>query len=196
MKPFYFVQDLVRRKPWPHPLTLVSAFLIVFSFPPWDLSFLVWIGIVPWLVALEKAQSTKRAVLQGFWLGFFMTLGGYSWVAYSLQEFGGVSWSVGILGLLLFCLIGQPQFLIFSYCFKKIARSDGDFGVPISYVLFAAFYTGVDWAAPKIFMDTLGHSLYRADLLRQLADLGGAPILTFLILLVNLGIYSAVHSLL
>src|SRR5690349_15585036 len=101
------------RKWAPHWLTFVSALLIVVSFPPWNLWPFIWIALIPWFTALKKAKTPREAVVQGFWLNFFMTLGGFYWVTYVLQEFGNIPWILAVIGLLLFCTFGQPQFMLF-----------------------------------------------------------------------------------
>ena len=52
-------------------------------------------------------------------------------------------------------------------------------------IWLAAVYVGVDWFLPKLWTDTLGHALYTARNLRQLADLTGAFGLTALIVMTN-----------
>src|SRR4051794_28191442 len=92
-------------KRWaPDWLTFLSGVLIVFAFPPWNLWPLAWIFLVPWFMALKRAPTLKNAVIQGVWLSYFMSLGGFSWVAFALQEFGGLNWGLSILGLQLFCI--------------------------------------------------------------------------------------------
>jgi apolipoprotein N-acyltransferase len=174
-------------KKWkPDPLTLLSGILIVISFPPWNCWPLAWIFLIPWLAALERAPSRKDAILQGFWLSYFMSLGGFYWVGFVLQEFANLNWPLSILGLQIFCIFGQPQFFIFAPFFRKLNRSS------IGVALFLAFvYTGFDWILPKLFMDTLGHVFYKARHIRQVADIGGASLLTFLIFFVNHALWNA-----
>lgn len=151
--------------------TVISATLIVFAFPPWDLSPLIWVALIPWFWALDRASSPKAAFVQGLWLGFLMTMGGLYWVAFVLQEFGGLPWPLAIIGLLLFSLIGQPQFLFFAplrvYLLKRFS------GQNLLILALALVFVGFDWGIPKLFPQTLGHSLYQAHWLRQTADLGG-----------------------
>src|SRR6185312_5571509 len=52
-------------------------------------------------------------------------------------------------------------------------------------LLLALSYVGMDWILPKLFRDTLGHGFYLATHLRQVADLGGAFLLTFILFFVN-----------
>jgi len=201
----------------PHPLTLTSGVLVVLAFPPWDAWPLIWVCLIPWFSAIQKADSPARAILEGFWLNFLMTLGGYFWVAYSLKEFGGVPWPVGVFGLFLFCLVGQPQFLIFPPLFKMIfttwvaqapqtsalqAKTSDRPAPPqpawsasvLIPICLALLYTGMDWLAPKMFLDTLGHAFYKSTIFRQAADLGGAPLLTFLAVLTNLSLYGIFNT--
>ena len=165
----------------PDGLTFLSGVLIVLAFPPWNLWPLIWVALIPWFEAIQRASSLRKALVQGVWLSYFMTIGGFYWVAFVLQEFGNLPWIVSLLGLQLFALFGQPQFFIFAYFLKKRPHSTFlGFSILLTFL-----YTGIDWAAPKMFLDTLGHSFYQAKHLRQLADLTGPFGLTALIFFVN-----------
>ncbi|MCM2322433.1 MAG: apolipoprotein N-acyltransferase [Oligoflexia bacterium] len=178
---------MMKRSPdW---LTLLSAFLLVASFPPWDFAFLAWFALVPWLLAVHRAPRMKEAFLQGIWLSFLMGLGGFFWVASVLHQFGGLPWPLSILGLLLFSLACQPQFLLFPFLIRllePVRKAEERLLARLAFaMLLALAYTGLDWGLPKLFADTLGHAFYEAPRLRQLADLGGAHLITFLVFLVN-----------
>ncbi|MGK5089699.1 apolipoprotein N-acyltransferase [Bdellovibrionota bacterium FG-2] len=189
-----------RTKFWiPDPLTVLSAALIVFAFPPWDFAPLIWISLIPWFFALDRCKSWKNTAAQAMWLGIFMSLGGFYWVAFVLQEFGNLPWSLAIVGMLGFTLIGQPQFLAFAlarrFFLGRISEGRGRiFPTALLPVLISLLYTGIDWTIPKLFVDTLGHSLYAQKILRQSADLGGAALLTFLIFWVNEGLYQSIKT--
>jgi len=175
----------------PDPLTVLSGVLIVLSFPPYGIYPLIWVCLVPWLFALGRARGFRQAFLQGVWLSFFMSVLGFHWVAYVLHEYGQIPWAAAILGLLLFSLAGQPQFLCFAPALSYFLRKREGHEAPVKGaalglgLLLALAYAGTDWVLPKLWVDTLGHSLYRARNLRQIADLGGAHLLTVLVFLVN-----------
>jgi len=187
--------------------TAVSGFLIVISFPPWNFWPFIWIALIPWFFAIHKAShpkdaskntpknAPKNAMIQGFWLSYFMSIGGFFWVASVIREFGNLPWAISILGLQIFSIFGQPQFFIFAPLSILLLGSLGNskltpFKQTFLISLFFAFlYTGLDWILPKLFMDTLGHCLYLAKYLRQSADLGGAPLLTFVIFFVNFSLF-------
>lgn len=177
--------------------TVFSAALIVAAFPPWDLWPLIWICLIPWFAALERAKTPRLAVREGFWLGFLMSVGGFYWVGFVLQEFANLPWVLSVLGLLLFSCFGQPQFMVYA-ALSKVSRPYTHLrltwqGTAIAAIMALA-YTGIDWILPKLFIDTLGHSLYKAQALRQIADLGTATLLTFLIFLVNDTLWSVLKQ--
>ncbi len=188
-------------KKWaPDWLTFLSAVLIVASFPPWNLWPLLWVCLVPWFVVLKKSKTPREATLQGIWLGFFMTLGVSYWVGYVLQEFGNLPWLLSFIGLLIYCPFGHLQFPLFAWIFKKLEacelRPHENKIKSLFFALTLAFtYTGVDWLIPKLFMDTLGHALYLATYFRQVADLGGAGLLTFILFFFNYSVWMAFQEL-
>lgn len=174
----------------PHALTLVSAALYVFAFPPWDFDGLAWFALVPWLLAIRRAPSWRDALVQGVWLSVLVNLGGFYWVAFVLREFGGLPWPLAIIGWFLFSFICQPQFYLLAPVLRwtGLLREETPFrpwraaGLAL---LTALVYAGTDRVLPKLFVDTLGHAMYAAPLLRQAADIGGAPLLTTLLFLAN-----------
>ena len=92
---------------------------------------------------------------------------------------------------------GQLQFPAYAIVFKRTLPHDPSLR-PSAHGLsglrapvlglslwLAISYAGIDWFLPKLWTDTLGHSLYTARDLRQIADLGGAFLITFLVVLAN-----------
>jgi len=172
----------------PDPLTAISAILTVLSFPPWNLSFLIWVALIPWFTALSRAKNHKEALTSGFWLNFLMSLGGFYWVGYVLMEFGGVNTGIAVAGLLLFCAFNQAQFMAYA-SFWHWYTSRKQASALQRMLTLVLTYTALDWLIPKIFRDTLGHSLYASAWLRQAADVGGAFLLTFVIVSANYALW-------
>jgi apolipoprotein N-acyltransferase len=169
--------------------TLASTACIALALPPVDWPALIWIGLVPWLFALERCKSIWEAVAQGLWLNFLLGFAAAFWVAYAAPRYLGVSLLVGVFVLVLHALVHQLQLALFAGAHWSKARAVA----PQSFLglISAAFlYTGIDWATPKLFQDTLGIALHANPALRQLAAIGGAPLLTFVVLLVNLGLFA------
>jgi apolipoprotein N-acyltransferase len=177
------------RRYGPRPGTLASTACIALAFPPVEWPALIWIGLIPWLFALERCKRASEAIAQGFWLNFLLGFTSAFWVAYAVPRYLGVSLLVGVLALVLHALVHQLQLAVFAGAHWGSKRA----AVPQSLLgltSVALLYTGIDWATPKLFQDTLGFALHGYPALRQLAAIGGAPLLTFIVLLVNLGLFT------
>lgn len=173
--------------------SFLSALLCVIAFPPWDLSYLLWIAWIPffWWVdrlPLDQPDRRKQIWIQSFWLGFFMSLGGFYWVARAIHQFGNLPWVLAGLCLLLFCCINQPQALLFGPLYDRFQNRVPRWALPF---MVGALYVGLDRLIPKLFLDTLGHGFYNSPWIRQNADIGGAYLLTFFILMHNRALTSA-----
>lgn len=182
----------------PNPRTALSGALIIATFAPWSVASLAWVALVPWLAALDECKTRREAAKQGLWLGIFMCFGTFNWVAYTLRQFGNLPWSLAYVGLALFSLIGQPQFLFWSVAQQhfKMKRSKRALLNHAGVILFALalLYTGIEYYTPKLFADSLGHAFHEARRLRQAADLGGVPLLTALAVWMNLGVWATLKS--
>ncbi|MBC7385302.1 MAG: apolipoprotein N-acyltransferase [Cryobacterium sp.] len=178
---------------------LLSAALLFLTFEPLHFWWLATVALVPWLHLVAHAKTRKEAFIQSLWLCFLFSAVTFSWVAYVVHTFGGLPWPLAALLLALFSLIGQPQFYLAAIpLHSALSRISGPSHgqSPSSLRILglgatvAFFYAGLDWCLPKLFVDTLGHSLIYATNLRQAADIGGPSLLTFLLLLPNVAIYA------
>lgn len=165
---------------WRPSLTaLLSAALIVLSAAPFHLYGLISIALLPTLLVMDRAPSLKAKLREAFWLGFFVSIGAFYWVAYVLNSFGGIPWPLAGVLLVLFACFAEPQFVLFAlarFYIKKRLK-------PAVFPAIAAFaYVAIDTIVPKLFTDTLGHVFQTQSALVQVADLGGPTLLTFLIL--------------
>jgi apolipoprotein N-acyltransferase len=173
----------------PRSGTLASTACIALALSPAEWSALIWICLIPWLFALGRCKTIWEAIAQGFWLNFLLGFAGAFWVAYAVPRYLGVSLLGGVLALFLHALVHQLQLVVFAAAHWRKARA----AAPQSFlglVSLALLYTGIDWAMPKLFQDTLGIVLHGNPALRQLAAIGGAHLLTFVVLLVNLGLFA------
>jgi apolipoprotein N-acyltransferase len=177
----------------PKPGTLASTLCILAAVPPVQQSQLIWIALVPWLMSLRGCLTTFEALTQGFWLNVLLGFGGAFWVAPAAQRYLDVSLAVGVLVLLVHALVHQLQLVAFGALHWRATRA----APPTRFLdaLGLAFlYTGFDWLTPKLFGDSLGLVLIYFPRLRQLAAWGGAELLTFIIVLVNLVVYALVAA--
>ncbi len=173
--------------------TVFSTVVIVLAVPPFEWSWLVWIGLVPWFVSIRRCRSFSEAVVQGMWLNVLLGLGGAFWVVEATQRYLSASPWVGLLALFVHSLLHQLQLVVFGALYWRTVRGAPPARLNALFGL-AFLYTGLDWLVPKLLGDTLGMILYSYPWLRQLAAFGGAPVLTFVVLLVNLGAYAGLSN--
>ena len=172
----------------PRPLIMLSALGICLSFGESvpGIWVLLWVCLIPWLQTVESCQHARDVVIQGVWLSWLVTHGSFFWVARALHEYGELSWPLSVLGCELFALISQPQWIVLGLMRHYAKAAPRHLGWVCA---FSLIYAGVDWYLPKLFADTLGHGFYQANHLRQLADLGGAPLLSFLAVGMNVSLW-------
>lgn len=183
----------------PLGLTCLSALLYVFSFAPWDLGYLQWFAFVPLFIAAQKVQESghpktwQRYFILGFVMNALVCLGGFYWIIYSTQQYGGIPLWAAFLLMALFCVIGQlqiPLYLLFREWAKKSRKFDE---TSWCWPLLGGFvYAGIEATYPKLFSDTAGNAFYRLSWMRQAADLGGPFVLTVFSVAVNEWITRAV----
>ena len=167
-------------------LSIFTGILITLSFPTWGYSYLLFFALIPFFLALHLSKNAKRPVILGLVFGcvagFTTLLAGESWVAFTMQEFGGFSKPLAILVLILYCIV-------FGFSF-------GLFGALISWlkvksktshlILYPIVYTSIEFLYPQLFPWYLGGSLYKKITFIQFVDITGMSGLTFYIVLINI----------
>ena len=162
-------------------LCLISAVLLVFSFPNFNLWIFAWVSFVPLFFAAENKSRTKAFLLfylAGliFWLGtiywlIHVTLPGMIILALYLAVY------FGIFGFIIsYPLPLTPYPLLFIPCLWVVLE-----------YLRGYLFTGFPWAL-------LAYSQYRNLPIIQIADLTGCWGVSFLIMMVNVAIYSVCGS--
>lgn len=168
------------------PFTILSAALISLASPGFGLSLLAWFCLVPFLIAVERQRSWRSALAQGAWLSILMAAGVFHWLPPAITEFhampGWIPWAI----FPVYGVFSQPQFLAYALV-RWTCRGRRNLATALASALL---YTGLDWLAPKVFLDTLGQALYQDLTLVQVIDLGGVYLLTLLVILAN----EAVHA--
>jgi apolipoprotein N-acyltransferase len=116
----------------------------------------------------------------------------FFWFAQAIATYTGAPLALGVLVLVLLAPLLQPQFLAFAAA-RHLVRRRGA-GVWGTALTGAGAYVGAEWVCPKLFADTIGHGLFASPLLRQAADVAGAPGLSFALLVVNACAWSALAA--
>ncbi|MFA5388122.1 MAG: apolipoprotein N-acyltransferase [Candidatus Omnitrophota bacterium] len=154
---------------------ILSALLLIFSFPNFNLSFLAFIGFIPLFYAVEN-KSPQKAFLISFICGFIFYLGTLYWL-----------YHVTVIGLIILCLYLALSFGIFGMVINRFSV----LAAPMAWVLLeylqAHLFTGFGWAL-------LGYSQYRNTALIQIADFSGVYGVSFVVMAVNAGIYMSLRT--
>ncbi|MEQ1514423.1 MAG: apolipoprotein N-acyltransferase [Lysobacteraceae bacterium] len=148
-----------------------------------------FVGLVPWLLALDATRTVTGAARSGLAMSFAFVAAVFAWFGFSVAGYLGIPEATGLLVLLAAAPLLQPQLLAFAL-FRHIAGRHH--GPVVRALAGAAAWVATEWLVPRLFDDTLGHGLHPSYELRQIADVGGAPGITVLLILINEAIAAAI----
>ncbi len=157
--------------------TIASSALASLAFPPFELSFLGWCGLAPFLLALRQRGSAAAAQL-GFLFGVLFCLGTFSWA----QDLPSVSLSSFLVMFVIFCM----YFLVFGVLYRIIASTTGSWiiiGCPALWVSLEYARSNLSFLSMP--WNLLAHSQYQFLPVIQIADLTGVYGVSFLMVMVN-----------
>jgi len=168
---------------------LLSAALYTLAMPPWDLTPLAWIALVPLLYALRDL-SPRRAALAGLLWGVAMIWGIGHWVPVALSTYWGQSPWFGLgfamTGAVIFVGTYGAGFAASATWFARRCR-----GVSCA-VLLAALWVSWEVARGRFLSGDpwllLGYALAPWPRWIQIADLGGVYLVSFVVAFVNAAI--------
>ncbi len=170
--------------------TALAGALIARVEAPWHL--VVWIMLVPWLLALERVRSFGAAFVSGVLMAVAFSVTVFWWFPLAIADYASVpAWVVAAIALLAAPLF-QPQLVVFALARHAARRRR--LGALGTAIVGASAYVAGEWALPKLFGDTIGQALLPARWIRQAADVVGVAGLTLAIVLVNDGVRAIVAS--
>lgn len=166
---------------------LVSAALLVFAFPDFDLWLLAWLGLSPFLLVIARKPQPLRCFILGWVFGGVFFYGSCYWLTYSMIHFGGMP----ILLAFLLLIPGALAVGIFPGFFAwGMARAVRKWGAA-ALLLAPALWSALEWARLGItgqLWNAIGYSQAYHPMLIQPARWGGVYLVGFLILTVNAAI--------
>lgn len=179
----------------------MSAVLLALCFPPFDVPWVVWIGLVPLLAVLwadPKSPGGRGGFGWGYLCGFVFFSINLKWL--HANEFVP---PVGVVVLHAYLAIYFGVFGAFAGTVGRWRRGDGGKGFfaaswPAirSAFLCAAAWTGLEWARGYIFTgfgwNGLGVSFHDELAMAQAADVVGVSGLAFAVVFFNVVIYATV----
>jgi apolipoprotein N-acyltransferase len=138
---------------WQSMVAAVSALLLLLSFPPFELSFLVWVALAPLLKVIAGGVTTRRALWLGWLVGFEFTFFAENWIAHSMTHFGQMLTVIAYSVAMLFAAILAIFPAIFAAAMAKLTRRFGWSALAFAPLVWVAtewlrpIVTGVTWNA-------------------------------------------------
>jgi len=173
-----------RARPFLLPtLSGVLYFLSWIGFGIWPLAFVCFL---PLLWSLEDA-TCKQAFWRGWWMGFVTHLGGYTWIIHTLTIFAFAPWPLAALG---YFAVSAAQGLLFGVMSLGLRWLRLRTRWPAVALLPVAL-VAAEFVYPLLFQSYTGVALMPVLPLVQIADLGGALLLSAFQALINGSLFDA-----
>ena len=157
---------------------ILSGALLVFPFPRHDVSWLVWVGLVPLLMAIS-GRSARAGFFSSYVCGVVFFTGVFSWT-FAIPGYTLVHQAI-------LAFYASFYFAFFGLVFTYIAKSSGalyaHLAAPFIWVGFEYMRSNFGFLALP--WPLLAHSQYQHPLIIQFAAITGAYGVSFLIVLVN-----------
>ena len=145
----------------------------------WVLGF---VALAPWLHSLRQSPSLRNTLLSAWLMSVCYSAAVFAWFGSAIGDYTNIGATAGVIILLLAAPLFQPQIIALALARHLTSRR---YGQLLSALAGATAWLACERLLPKLLGDTLGHGLYPAPLLRQLAEHIGAAGLTLLLLLAN-----------
>jgi apolipoprotein N-acyltransferase len=165
-------------------VAIVSAALLIVSFPDFNLWPLAWIALVPLFIVIARNPRPWSSFLLGWLFGSVFFYGSCYWLTYSMIHFGGMPRALAFAVLLPGAMVMGIFPAIFAAVFARAIRNWGMAALFIAPLLWPA----LEWARLETtgqLWNAIGYSQAYPPLLIQSARWGGVYAVGFLIVLVN-----------
>lgn len=166
-------------------LASLSGVLWFTACPDFDIWPFAWIAMIPALLAIERAPTTRRTALFSWWAGLVGNAGGFYWMIALLTRFANLPWGVAVLLYLLLCAYQALVFLLFGWATRSIRRT---IDLPMAFVAPVVMVT-FELCVPFIFPYHLAITQAWQTPVIQIADLTGPLGVTALLMMINGAIY-------
>ncbi|PIP77486.1 MAG: apolipoprotein N-acyltransferase, partial [Ignavibacteria bacterium CG22_combo_CG10-13_8_21_14_all_37_15] len=167
-------------------LLLLSGILLAMAFPPVSFYYLIFVGLIPYFIVLEKRETLAEINRATYFMAFIFSLLTVYWVGgftigkdYYLMISGFV---LLFFNPLLF-LIGST---LYYFALKSFSRKVAMLLLPFFWVCYEYCYSLTDFQFPWL---TLGNSPSKFLYFIQPADVVGVYGLSLIILFINLFLF-------
>ena len=178
------MRNFIAKKLYIYGPSVLSGALLIFCFPTFNLFFLAWIALAPFLISIADKKPSE-AFRAGLYLGIPYFLGTLYWIYHSINHYGNIPLIPSLALVFLLSLYLSLYTGLFAVLFSwKIAttRLPALLIAPVIWVTleFLRSYalTGFPWSS-------LGYSQHMFLPAIQFADITGIYGVSFLIVAVN-----------
>ncbi len=134
-------------------IALATAFLLILSFPNFDLNFLAWVALAPLLRVIADGVSLRRAFWLGWLSGVVFTFFAENWIANSMVHFGEMLTVIAYAVSFLFASVLALFPALFAVVQAQLVRRFGWRAIAFAPLIWVAtewlrpIITGVTWNA-------------------------------------------------
>ena len=165
-------------------VAMVSAALLIVSFPDFDLWPLAWLALVPLFLGVARSPQPGRAFFMGWVFGAVFFYGSCYWLTYSMIHFGRIQPWLAFPLLLPGAVILGIFPAIFTFALARAIRKWG----PAALFLAPLLWSALEWGRLETtgqLWNAIGYSQAYHPLLIQTARWGGVYMIGFWIVLAN-----------
>lgn len=183
------MKNLILKEPRPLLLSALSGILLVLIFPRFNFEVLAWFAFIPLFSAIE-AKTPQRSALLGFITGMVFYTWGLSWINNTLINYGNLPQVVSFMVLGLLAAYLSFYTALFCYLTRRVCKNNRGLlflFAPVLWTSFEYFRSthseyGFSWLG-------LGYSQFKTLPVIQMAEITGVYGVSWLIMLVNVGLY-------
>lgn len=174
-------------------LAALSAGLLILAFPKPDLGWLAFVALVPLLLAIH-GRPPVRAFRLGALTGLLFYLVSVSWVTHSMMVYGGVSFALSALALIVLAAYLSLYIGLFAMGTSWMAGAPW----PLNILGPSALWVGLEYLRTYALTGfpwiLLGYTQYRHGALLPIASVTGVYGLSFVVALVNIALVQLVGA--
>jgi apolipoprotein N-acyltransferase len=190
-------------------LAVLSGVLYFLALPGVNLWPLAFVAQAPFILAL-RGQQPRRAALLGLAAGFTMSVTGFYWLFRTLEDFGGLSWPLCVLIVVLMHAYQGGRMALTGWFYARAsgdptptppqggARNGGERRAERSRgsaaLVFVLAFTTSELVYPLLFPWYFAVTVHNAPVFLQVADLGGPYLAGALLLGPSLAIAELVRA--
>jgi len=182
------------KEPGPFLLAVISGILWVLVFPRFNFEILAWFAFIPLLSAIE-GKTPQRSALLGFIFGMVFYSWGLNWVTNTMINYGNLLPVVSFMVLGLLAAYLSFYTALFCYLLRRFCKDNRNLVFLLAPVLWTSLEYirsthsefGFSWLG-------LGYSQFQTLPVIQMAEITGVYGVSWLIMLVNIGLYLAWKS--